>query len=406
MFPKKANHSALRFLITALILLSLTLTGASFAYLASNKAQKNHLKQALAKFFKGEIAWESIHAFFKAETFPDAAPPLPLIPSPKRKSVLPVQDEPAKLFFPSHSTPTEHSFSSCKRKPAALLKKQKIYKWKDSQGRTHFSDQVPSDSNSPTVISKNIDSNDRFTLNLDSRHAYLPAFATDRIKRDVNTVYRVMVSDWALKHVQPIQLNLKLFDSKAIFNRYKEKVAPSLGTAGGFYIPRLQEASVLTYRNKDRMYSVTRHEATHAINHHAYGVMPTWLNEGLAEYFEGLNFQYASHATNSPSKTHMHRLRQAPLPLLADYFQLDRRVWYAEESKSLNYAIAWSLVYFFLSNPERETFFKKLLNHLSENYCEGVNTLKYVNQHYAGEIDQMTIDWHRFLQEKMPMHYY
>ncbi len=118
----------------------------------------------------------------------------------------------------------------------------------------------------------------------------------------------------------------------------------------------------------------------------------TWLNEGLAEYFENLEFQYGSHTRTVPSYYQLTILMRSALPFLGSYFQLGGQQWYAEEAKSLRYAIAWSLVTFFLSSDQSKVFFIKMLNTLSTNYCESVDTLAFVNQQYPGGISQLDTD--------------
>lgn len=294
----------------------------------------------------------------------------------------------------------------CQRKPKVRFAKQQVYQWKDASGKVHFSDQAPKSVAANEVQSRSMQSSAKFSLDLNSEKASLPAFARDRITRDVNTIYRILIKALAIKNVDPILLRLRLFDEKSAFNRYKKKVAPNMGKAGGFYIGRLREASVFTSDNEQRMYSVIRHEAVHAINHQAFGRTPTWLNEGLAEYFESLEFQYGSHARTLPNTYQLGILKRSSLPFLGEYLQVEHKDWYADESQSLRYAVAWSLVTFFLSSEETTGFFKKMLNHLSANYCQSMDSLAYINQHFPGGVNQLDSQWRKFLSKEIPLHYY
>ena len=61
---------------------------------------------------------------------------------------------------------------------------------------------------------------------------------------------------------------------------------PELPPRRAFFLAQGPRRFVYTYYN-DRLDEDLRHEATHALLHAAVGDLPLWLDEGLAEYFEG-----------------------------------------------------------------------------------------------------------------------
>ncbi|MFO0910263.1 MAG: DUF1570 domain-containing protein [Isosphaeraceae bacterium] len=61
---------------------------------------------------------------------------------------------------------------------------------------------------------------------------------------------------------------------------------PELPPRRAFFIAQGGRRVVYTFQN-DRLTEDLRHEATHALLHLAVGDLPLWLDEGLAEYFEG-----------------------------------------------------------------------------------------------------------------------
>ena len=61
---------------------------------------------------------------------------------------------------------------------------------------------------------------------------------------------------------------------------------PELPPRRAFFLAQGTRRVVYTFYN-DRLDEDLRHEATHALLHVAVGDLPLWLDEGLAEYFEG-----------------------------------------------------------------------------------------------------------------------
>jgi hypothetical protein len=61
---------------------------------------------------------------------------------------------------------------------------------------------------------------------------------------------------------------------------------PELPPRRAFFLAQGPRRVVYTYYN-DRLDEDLRHEATHALLNVALGDLPLWLDEGLAEYFEG-----------------------------------------------------------------------------------------------------------------------
>lgn len=269
-----------------------------------------------------------------------------------------------------------------------------------------MSDRFPKSKNYHDLMVQNLNSEQFFLLNLNSRYSKLPPFASDRIKRDVSQIYKILTNNIGVSKVNPIRLNLKLFDSKNQFNAYKRKVAPGLGTAGGFYISRINEATVYTGKNDQRMYDVTRHEATHAIVDAAFGNMPIWLNEGLSEYFELLSFKNGMTRLIKPSNKHLSLLSRTNLPDLKHYFNIGNQQWYSESSKDKNYALGWSLVYFMMSSKQDKRFLAYLLDHLAYNYCKPFSDMAYINQYYPGGLTGFERNWKHWLASTKQEHRY
>jgi hypothetical protein len=304
-----------------------------------------------------------------------------------------------------HQTNKYTYLSSCQNTAKTRLKKTQLYQWEDSAGRRHFSDQPPL-ADYHNLHIKSLDATTLFKLEMDTQFAKLPPFVSDRIQGDINQIYRIFTKEIGVAALHPIQLNLKFFDDKSQFNHYKESVAPHLGSAGGFYTSINNEAVVYTAKNDQRMYSVTRHEAVHAMVNGAFGRTPVWINEGLAEYFERLKLENGYTRTVEVSSDFLNQLRNSQLPDLNDYLNFPPSIWYEEEKKGLHYAIAWSLIYFLAATDDRRTFLRHLLDKLSVDYCRSLDSVAYFNQHYSGGVGKLERSWRRWLKIKPEPHRY
>ena len=77
-----------------------------------------------------------------------------------------------------------------------------------------------------------------------------------------------------------------LLDDRPAFDHFLQFHYPDLPKRRAFFLANGKQRVIYTFLG-DRTEEDVRHEATHALLHVAVGDMPLWLDEGLAEYFEG-----------------------------------------------------------------------------------------------------------------------
>lgn len=121
---------------------------------------------------------------------------------------------------------------------------------------------------------------------------------------------------------------------------------PELPQRRAFFIAQGPRRVVYTYRN-DRLDEDLRHEATHAVLHLTVGDLPLWLDEGLAEYFEGPDGQGGlnpEHVARLPAD-----LKSGWRPDL-DRLETLRNV---REMTPRDYREAWAWVHYLLHEPGR-----------------------------------------------------
>ena len=87
--------------------------------------------------------------------------------------------------------------------------------------------------------------------------------------------------------VQPPRepIHLFLFEFKGTYEKYIQDYFPNVPFRRALYIKQRGPGMVFAYQSGDFVTDV-RHESTHALLHAAMPMVPLWLDEGLAEYFE------------------------------------------------------------------------------------------------------------------------
>jgi hypothetical protein len=80
-------------------------------------------------------------------------------------------------------------------------------------------------------------------------------------------------------------VEIYVLDDKNSFIHFLKFYYPELPQRRAFFLAQGNQRVVYTYAST-RLEEDLRHEATHALLRGAYGDLPLWLDEGLAEYFE------------------------------------------------------------------------------------------------------------------------
>lgn len=81
-------------------------------------------------------------------------------------------------------------------------------------------------------------------------------------------------------------IHLFLFQRKATYEAYLASYFPNVPARRALYIKERGPGMVFAYQSDDDFEVDVRHEGTHALLHADLAVVPLWLDEGLAEYFE------------------------------------------------------------------------------------------------------------------------
>ncbi len=148
-----------------------------------------------------------------------------------------------------------------------------------------------------------------------------------------------------------------LFHSEASYRRYLELRLPQVPFRRALFVKGAGPGKVYAYQSKDLAVDV-RHESTHGLLHSALPLVPLWLDEGLAEYFEVPEDQRAF--GNPHLKWVRLDSRLGRIPKLA---QIEAKRELSEMS-STDYRHAWAWAHFMLHGPPEAH--EELLKFLAE----------------------------------------
>lgn len=136
-------------------------------------------------------------------------------------------------------------------------------------------------------------------------------------------------------------IHVYLFRDRASYTRYMKRHLPEVPFRRALYVKRDGPGRVYAYWDKE-VTTDLRHECTHALLHAALPLVPLWLDEGLAEYFE---LPPAQRAFGSSYLSPL-RLR-AMLGIVPDLKELEEKGDMAEMGQG-EYRDSWAWVHFML----------------------------------------------------------
>lgn len=288
--------------------------------------------------------------------------------------------------------------NSCARVAGVSLDNQRIvYEWLDSNGQKQISDRHPKRDYTQLRIQKML-INKPFLLSVDSAQAQLPAYTKDHVSAGIKKIYKTLIDAIKVRQVRSAHIKMRFISNQHQFHAYRIKVAPDTGNkTTGFYSSRINESVIWATGDRRHITRIAMHEAAHAMIAVMFGGAPTWLNEGLASFFEKTiitgNDVYSYELINE----HLDRLRGSKLPSLNSHFMQTHQQWHDTFKSDLNYAIDWSLVFYMMSSADGRNLLKLMLDNVAEINCQDFDTVRFINQHYEGGLGRFETGWHRWI---------
>lgn len=139
-------------------------------------------------------------------------------------------------------------------------------------------------------------------------------------------------------------IELYLFQSESDYRRYLKAFFPEVPYRRALYIKRGGPGIVLAFKSRE-LPTDLRHECTHALLHAVLPMVPLWLDEGLAEFFE------VSPPDRAYGNPHLSKIRwNARFGLRTAITKLESKGDVADMGAA-EYRDSWAWVHFMLYGP-------------------------------------------------------
>lgn len=137
------------------------------------------------------------------------------------------------------------------------------------------------------------------------------------------------------------RIELYLFKTESGYRRYLDAYFPGVPERRALYVKRGGPGVVLAFKSKELPVDL-RHECTHALLHAVLPMVPLWLDEGLAEFFE------VAPSRRPYGSPHLSKVRwNARFGLKSSIGKLEKKGGMAEMTGA-DYRDAWAWVHFML----------------------------------------------------------
>ncbi|HKO43207.1 MAG TPA: hypothetical protein VJU84_07955 [Pyrinomonadaceae bacterium] len=147
----------------------------------------------------------------------------------------------------------------------------------------------------------------------------------------------------------PVPTTVVVFKNDSSYKPFK----PNSNTAG--YFQSGEDVNYITLtaetRGQQDPFEVIFHEYTHLMVNSTLGNVPTWFNEGLAEYYSTFRISDDQKVVlGSPIASHVYLLREKNMLPLRTLFQVDHKSPYYNErdKQSIFYAESWALLHYLI----------------------------------------------------------
>jgi hypothetical protein len=231
------------------------------------------------------------------------------------------------------------------------------------------------------------------------------AFEVNLFMKEMLRQYEKFFNNWSIKD----GARVIVFDNPEDFRRYAGNVV-SLTHAGlaGYCHLKTDEAGnqfyeIVTYQDPN-LWRVLAHEGFHQFIGYELGLqIPTWLNEGTAQYFEtssitGSHFNVGQISRNKLLYAQALILNKKAPPL-AQLVTWDQATFYA--NANVAYPTSWALVYYLLnSNNDRyeQSRFRRYLQDLKF----GNDSFRSLQKEFGSDVNRWQADFEDYILHLKP----
>mgnify|MGYP005993720027 FL=1 len=312
-----------------------------------------------------------------------------------------------KQAFDWQSTGQHYAAKMLCRKPKTQdldnVKKQKIFKWVDEQGRTHFGEKPNLENESAAQdLSQQYEAlQQAVQLSIEYPNWAGDSLIESEIKKQGKLVHKVLSHYVPKIYQRQINLKIILFKDVKDFEAQREKQQANVQW-GAYYSSANNSIYLPRYPTNEQTMAIARHEMTHAMLAGMLGPVPVWINEGLAEYMESFRWQM-NVVIAQPRVDQYGRLQGASMKQLAN---TEHRDFYGADSQ-MNYLQAVASIYFLLDHQAGREWLKRSFAFYGQNPCRKASAEQLFSQNYPGGINSASHNFKAWLAKgKFASHRY
>jgi hypothetical protein len=325
---------------------------------------------------------------------------------------------------------------------AGAVADAQVYKWKDAEGRTQYTDSKPpagidyeevserlrdsvsiyttdgggaeaaSDAKADTDAGTASRADSRTPFIATPREVLRPGVVVmklhqvdyqiaradeKRIRQEVELIYRRYVEWFKWNPRPPRPVTVRVFGSETSFDAFAKKFNRE-GSRRSFYSPISREAVVFGTQWTEDTLGVLRHEVSHAIVDMELRSAPPWIHEGLAEMFESSGAQ-RGRLSISPNRdwagTMKLKLREGSLEPWGSYVDIPYTLWQrgGADVERTYYMIAWSMMSFLVSSTDGKKCLREVIG---EGREAGFGAISRMFERHCG-LKRLDREWREWI---------
>lgn len=278
-----------------------------------------------------------------------------------------------------------------------------IYRWVDESGRVSFGDKRVYGVTQEALSVKPPPSDWlQYDISIDAHESDITASEIERIKIDVNNVYRFYDHVMSFNLYKTVPVKIQLFSSEEPYYRHlRERLGREVEPSRGIFLRNYNEIVVYLRKNREGTFRTIKHEVSHAIINTIAPRTPVWLNEGLAEQMEMIEEDEGSLVIEKHSENWnfvSYKVRQGSIPELSNFLDVSSGAFRDKQKVRGNglQSITGEIVGFCLSTGPDRSFISRILHEYSRG--NKFKSLYLVDNNYIGSISSMQIKWDNYLK--------
>ncbi|QHT70484.1 DUF1570 domain-containing protein [Rhodocytophaga rosea] len=231
----------------------------------------------------------------------------------------------------------------------------------------------------------------------------------ERMLKGINFLYEYYQTQFGYDFTPELVVKIRVFENFDGYKKYIRKASPSTtGSNVGLYIHKLHEAIVWKNKNEDMFLSTVFHETNHLLLRSNIDNCPKWINEGLSEYFEFLDVT-GEEVQIRPQLVKDDKIKKwvasQKMPDMYGYLTKYNEDWDKENNISDEpRVLAWSMVYFLMSERNGQAFIKDCLDYFSKKHADKYATVRALDAYYPGKHAQFEKNWLTWIPEQRSNH--